>query len=217
MEPVQAERLARRQIKKNARSCIDARAEALRQGASSWPEVLVAYELRKMGLDVHWQAPVRGWDWQNNGTNPLILDLWVPTLGLLIEIDGKSHIGSSRVRDRRRDTMLCFGGGAVIRVRNTWLTMDYKATIARLRVLVQTIKTARKKHGPACDLGWVGNPALGRPLDGPSPADPRLCVLVNGEAVGKLQGFTPTSSSSIDNVRLLDFNDNAELIKLETT
>ena len=58
MEPIQAERLARRQIKKNARSCIDARADALRQGASSWPEVLVAYELRKMGLDVHWQAPV---------------------------------------------------------------------------------------------------------------------------------------------------------------
>lgn len=95
--------------------------------------------LRKLGLRIYRQKPL---------LRKYIVDFYIPSLKLVIEVDGPSHARlEQRRKDRQRDRELMEKGYFVLRVKNDDVYRRPDKVLKRIFLVVRTLIAKRYAKG----------------------------------------------------------------------
>lgn len=94
----------------------------------TWPEKMIWSKLRdkQIGINCYAQKIVLGY----------ILDIWIPSAGICVEIDGASHL-TRKAYDNRRDSVLKKRGIVTMRFKNDEVMNNLNAVVALIRAKTQ--------------------------------------------------------------------------------
>jgi len=118
-------------IRKYAKPWKQKKATQLRRNMT-WPEKMLWSRLRdkQIGVNCYAQRVVLGY----------ILDIWIPSAGMCVEIDGASHL-ARKAYDANRDSVLGQRGIITMRFKNEEVMKNLNAVVALIKAkTIQRLK-----------------------------------------------------------------------------